>query len=131
MSHYETLGISKESSQNEIKKAYRSLAKKHHPDKGGDEEVFKKINDAYNILSDPSKKQQYDNPMPIHQGFRINLNGNNIQNVQRHIIIQTNGDHQIHKTIEKHGNHTITTTIVTNRKTGQRQTTKQIQLSNS
>jgi len=60
MSLYEDLGISKESSQDEIKKAYRKLAMKHHPDKGGDPETFKKISHAYDVLSDPAKKQSYD-----------------------------------------------------------------------
>ena len=57
---YDILGISKDSSETDIKKAYRKLAVKHHPDKGGDEEVFKKISHAYGILSDTEKKKQYD-----------------------------------------------------------------------
>lgn len=57
---YEILGISKDSSATDIKKAYRKLAVKHHPDKGGDEEKFKKISHAYGILSDNDKRKQYD-----------------------------------------------------------------------
>jgi DnaJ family protein A protein 2 len=57
---YETLGVSKEASQAEIKKAYRKLAIQHHPDKGGDEEKFKEITRAYEILSDAEKRAQYD-----------------------------------------------------------------------
>lgn len=57
---YDILGISKNATQSDIKKAYRKLAIKHHPDKGGDEEMFKKISEAYTILSDPDKKNQYD-----------------------------------------------------------------------
>lgn len=60
MSLYEELGIAKEASQDEIKKAYRKLAMKHHPDKGGDPETFKKISHAYDVLSDESKRQNYD-----------------------------------------------------------------------
>ncbi len=59
--YYETLGVSKDATDDEIKKAYRKLAHKHHPDKqGGDEKKFKEINEAYQILSDKAKRQQYD-----------------------------------------------------------------------
>ena len=58
--YYEVLGLSKSASDDEIKKAYRKLAKKYHPDinKAKDaEEKFKEINEAYEVLSDPNKKQ--------------------------------------------------------------------------
>ncbi len=59
--YYDTLGVSKGASDDEIKKAYRKLAHKHHPDKaGGDEAKFKKINEAYQVLSDRTKRSQYD-----------------------------------------------------------------------
>ena len=58
---YKTLGIEKGASAEEIKKAYRTLAHKYHPDKaGGNETKFKEINEAYQILSDPQKRAQYD-----------------------------------------------------------------------
>jgi curved DNA-binding protein len=57
---YETLGVSKSAHADEIKKAYRKLALKHHPDKGGEQEKFKEINEAYQTLSDPQKRSQYD-----------------------------------------------------------------------
>jgi curved DNA-binding protein len=57
---YNILGVNKQSSKAEIKKAFRTAAKKHHPDKGGDAEQFKKINEAYEVLSDDQKRQQYD-----------------------------------------------------------------------
>jgi len=61
--YYSILGVTKTSSPDEIKKAYRSLARKHHPDvdkSAGAESRFKEINEAYQILSDPQKKEAYD-----------------------------------------------------------------------
>ena len=62
--YYEVLGVSKDASDDEIKKAYRQLAKKYHPDMNpGDkeaEEKFKEVNQAYAVLSDPDKKSKYD-----------------------------------------------------------------------
>jgi DnaJ-class molecular chaperone len=70
MSHYQTLGIDKNATPEDIKKAYRKLASIHHPDKGGDTSTFQKIQAAYEVLSDPVKRQQYDNPQPqFTQGF--------------------------------------------------------------
>lgn len=62
MDHYTTLGVSRDADQNTIKQAYRKLAAKHHPDRGGDTASFQKIQEAYETLSNSEKKQQYDNP---------------------------------------------------------------------
>lgn len=59
--YYEVLGVSKSASADEIKKAFRKAAVKHHPDKeGGDETKFKEINEAYEVLKDQQKRQRYD-----------------------------------------------------------------------
>ena len=59
--YYQILGVDRGASEAEIKKAYRKLAAKYHPDKPtGDEEKFKEISEAYEVLSDPEKKQMYD-----------------------------------------------------------------------
>lgn len=66
MDYYKTLGLEKQSSQDEIKKAYRKLAAQHHPDRGGDTAKFQDISRAYETLSDPQKRSQYDAEM---EGF--------------------------------------------------------------
>ncbi len=59
--YYKILGVEKNASQDEIKKAFRKLAHQYHPDKeGGNEERFKEINEAYQVLGDPKKRAQYD-----------------------------------------------------------------------
>src|SRR6266576_1365743 len=69
---YKTLGVSKKASEDEIKKAYRKLARKYHPDRNpGDEaaeEKFKEISAAHDVLSDPDKRKEYDQG-PAFGGF--------------------------------------------------------------
>jgi len=60
MDHYSTLGVSKNASDSDIKTAFRKLAAKHHPDKGGDHKKFVEIKEAYETLSNPQKRQMYD-----------------------------------------------------------------------
>ena len=57
---YGALGLQRGATEDEVKKAYRKLAREHHPDKGGDAEKFKKVQEAYEVLSDPQKRQNYD-----------------------------------------------------------------------
>lgn len=82
MDHYNTLGVPRTATADEIKKAYRKLAMQHHPDKGGDINKFQEISNAYETLSDTDKRFQYDNPQarqnPFGEqpgGFGFNFNG--------------------------------------------------------
>ncbi len=58
--YYKTLGVARTASADEIKKAFRKLARTHHPDAGGDEAKFKEINEAYEVLGDEKKRELYD-----------------------------------------------------------------------
>lgn len=75
MDYYNILNVSQGASAYDIKKAYREKVKQHHPDKGGDAELFKKITEAYDVLKDPARKAAYDQPSgsnfsnPNHSNF--------------------------------------------------------------
>lgn len=62
---YTILGIHRDATINQIKSSYRRLALQHHPDKGGDAEMFKRISVAYQILSNHDLKEKYDKSLPI------------------------------------------------------------------
>src|SRR3989344_7928235 len=67
--YYQILGVEKNATNDDIKKAYYKLAHRYHPDKGGgDEKKFKEINEAYKILSDKEKRQQYDQFGRVYDG---------------------------------------------------------------
>jgi curved DNA-binding protein len=73
--YYQTLGLKPDATPDQIKKAYRSLAMKHHPDRGGDQSKFKDISVAYETLSDPQKKSEYDQMRSGGQQFRFRSGG--------------------------------------------------------
>ena len=76
MDYYSTLGVPKNASQEEIKKAYKKACMKHHPDRGGNEARFKQINEAYATLSDAQKRAAYDNPQS-----QFNFNSQNFEDI--------------------------------------------------
>lgn len=86
--YYNILGVNENATSDEIKKSYRKLAMEHHPDKGGDEETFKKLSEAYDILGEESKRQQYDYQRKNHMGGGIFEEFfNSFNNRQRQTIV--------------------------------------------
>lgn len=79
MNAYETLGVNRNATDEEIKRAYRKLAGKYHPDKGGDTAKFQEIQSAYETLSDPNKRAQHDNPNPFHGFHQGGPNGSHFE----------------------------------------------------
>lgn len=75
--YYNILGVDRTANADDIKRAYRKLAAQHHPDRGGDTAKFQEIQQAYDTLSDPEKRSQYDNPAPqgFPGGFQFHGNG--------------------------------------------------------
>ncbi|MFY8212596.1 MAG: DnaJ C-terminal domain-containing protein [Candidatus Nanopelagicus sp.] len=90
MEYYNTLGVSKQATPEEIKSAYRKLASQNHPDKGGDTAKFQQIQAAYETLSDPNKRQAYDNPQPqgFPGGFNFNFGGSGFPDIFNDILRQ-------------------------------------------
>jgi DnaJ-class molecular chaperone len=62
INYYQTLGVDRDATPDQIKRAYRKLASQHHPDKGGDKNKFQEIEEAYRTLGDPQKRAEYNNP---------------------------------------------------------------------
>ena len=98
MDHYLTLGVDKTATPEQIKKAYRKLASLNHPDKGGDTAKFQAIQTAYDTLSNPQKRQQYDNPPPAGMGgfgqgphgFAFSTNGVDVSEIFAQMFGQHN-----------------------------------------
>lgn len=95
---YETLGVPKGASEEEIKRAYRKLAAKHHPDRGGDTARFQEIQSAYETLTDPQKRAQHDNPFQQHQGpngshFEFHFGSNGPEDIFAQFFNQGFGGH--------------------------------------
>jgi curved DNA-binding protein len=79
--YYEILGVRRDATDKDIKDAYRKLARQHHPDRGGDEEKFKQLQEAYDTLKDPAKRQQYDNPQTHYQFNSADFDGHNMADI--------------------------------------------------
>ena len=110
MDPYGALGIQRGASDADVKKAYRKLAMQHHPDKGGDPEQFKQIQGAYDILSDPQKRQNFDQfgsadapqggPGPNMNDIFSQMFGG-FQQGPRGPVRRANHSHQIHISLEE------------------------------
>jgi len=102
MDHYNTLGVPRDADHDTIKKAYRKLAMEHHPDRGGDVSKFQEITNAYETLSDPDKRFQYDNPQARQHnafngmpgGFNFNFNGFDLNDLFNQAFGQRGGPQQ-------------------------------------
>jgi curved DNA-binding protein CbpA len=93
MNPYQELGLNPNCSQDEIKQQYRTLAHLHHPDRGGDAERFKRINLAYEILSDSVRRAEYDRTGQFDQ--KHNIRGTAIErlaNMINHYVPDLNAD---------------------------------------
>mgnify|MGYP001414791803 CR=1 FL=1 len=105
MDYYTVLGLAKNSTPEEIKRAFKKKAMKHHPDKGGDSDAFKRITEAYEVLSNPKKRQEYDNPRPTND---FNFKSSNMDDIFSSMFRQDrsqqfkNRDITVHADLELH-----------------------------
>jgi curved DNA-binding protein len=102
MDYYKTLGLKKSANTNDIKGAYRRLAKQHHPDRGGDSETFKNINEAYSTLIDAEKRTEYD--YTISPNTQAKFSSNDVHDIFNNIFGANAGFHHSQYTEPKNKN---------------------------
>ena len=94
MNLYDELGLTPNCTFDEIKQRYRALAQQHHPDKGGDEDIFKKIKLAYEVLSDASRRAEYDATGKIQEDIPIRIEAlQELSGLVIHCVGKINPDH--------------------------------------
>jgi len=99
---YETLGVDKDSSPEDIKKAYRDKAKEAHPDHGGDEDKMTALSVAYAILCDPKKKGQYDRTGQVKDGLKLHKEAVDYLCNCFQMMLNTFGDSAIYENLIDH-----------------------------
>ena len=109
MGHYETLNVNKDASVDEIRKAYRNLARVNHPDKGGDAEKFKEIGQAYEVLNDPERRARYDQFGTDDPQQQPQAHGPDISEIFQHMFGGMGGPPQQQQNRDRH--HTIDLTL--------------------
>merc|ERR1712131_251838 len=102
--HYDVLGVARYSTQDEIKRKYRHLAKQFHPDSatGGNEEAFIIIQSAFEILSDPKKKAEYDEQRRRVESERIKLNEQTVKEETEMLISEKMENISLDRTVPEH-----------------------------
>lgn len=109
MDYYRTLGVDQNATQDNIKRAYRKLAKQYHPDNGGDTEKFKQINQAYSIIGDEHKRHQYN--QGTEHSSNNNSDYNNMQDFFGDIFKSTTGFHHSYYDYARPKNKDLRTTL--------------------